>query len=159
MFFFFLQRSEAYFFGVKLMFVGVVNFSQVQKIRFVGVKIFWSCSNPNFGHLHWSCKLASFLFFYQTKSLFCQNSTNPRHVRDVLQKIQIKFHKCHSTETCKVLLNRQTHCKKCKHVAIVFFISISVKLSMAWPDSFVTFRRHVAIVASALRKCASLGLL
>ena len=46
--------APAYFFGVKLMFVGVVNFGQVQKIRFVGVNIFWSCSNPNFGELHWS---------------------------------------------------------------------------------------------------------
>ena len=47
--------APAYFFGAKLMFVGVVNFGQVQKIRFVGMKIFWSCSNPNFGHLHRSC--------------------------------------------------------------------------------------------------------
>ena len=47
--------AQAYFFGVKLMFVGVVNFCQVQKIRCVGVKNFRSCANPNFGHLHWSC--------------------------------------------------------------------------------------------------------
>ena len=32
--------APAYFFGVKLMFVGVVKFGQVQKIRFVSVKIF-----------------------------------------------------------------------------------------------------------------------
>ena len=32
------------FFGVKLMFVGVMKLGQVQKIRFVGVKIFWSYS-------------------------------------------------------------------------------------------------------------------
>ena len=30
------------FVGVMLMFVGVINFSQVQKIRFIVVKIFWS---------------------------------------------------------------------------------------------------------------------
>ena len=47
--------TPAYFFGVKLMFIGVGNFGQVQKIRFVGVKIFWLCSNPNFGHLHQTC--------------------------------------------------------------------------------------------------------
>ena len=33
------------FLGVKLMFVGIMNFSQVQKIRFVLVKIFWCSSN------------------------------------------------------------------------------------------------------------------
>ena len=44
--------APAYFFGIKLMFVGVMNFGQVQKIRFVGVKKFRSCSNPNFDHLH-----------------------------------------------------------------------------------------------------------
>ena len=33
------------FFGIKLMIVGVVKFSQVQKIRFIGVKIFRSYSN------------------------------------------------------------------------------------------------------------------
>ena len=49
------RTTVSYFFSVKLMFVGVVNFGQVQKIRFDGVKNFQSCSNPNFGHLHWSC--------------------------------------------------------------------------------------------------------
>ena len=44
--------SPAYFFGIKLMFVGVMNFGQIQKIRFVGVINFRSCSNPIFGHLH-----------------------------------------------------------------------------------------------------------
>ena len=48
-------NAPAYFFGVMLMFVGVVNFGQVQKIRFVGGKNFRPCSNPNFGHLHQSC--------------------------------------------------------------------------------------------------------
>ena len=38
------------FLGVKLMFDGVMNFGQVQKIRFIVVKIFWSYSNPYFGH-------------------------------------------------------------------------------------------------------------
>ena len=37
--------APAYFFGVKLMFVGVMNFGQIQKIRFVVVNIFWSYSN------------------------------------------------------------------------------------------------------------------
>ena len=41
--------ATAYFFGIKLMFVGVMNFGEVQKIRFVGVKNFRSCSIPNFG--------------------------------------------------------------------------------------------------------------
>ena len=36
--------APAYFFGVKLMFVGVMNFGQIQKIRFVAVNIFWSYS-------------------------------------------------------------------------------------------------------------------
>ena len=51
----FNHTAPAYFFGVKLIFVSVVNFGQVQKLRFVGVKNFRSCSNPNLGHLHWSC--------------------------------------------------------------------------------------------------------
>ena len=34
--------ASAYSFGVKLIFVGVVNFGQVQKIRFVDVKNFGS---------------------------------------------------------------------------------------------------------------------
>ena len=45
----------AYFFGVKLMFVGVVNFGQVQKIRFVGVNIFRSYSNQFSVIFIWSC--------------------------------------------------------------------------------------------------------
>ena len=68
--FFFLQRREtrlnlskptppAYFFGVKLMSVGVVNFGQVQKVRFVGVKIFRSCSNQFSVMLIRSSQLAS----------------------------------------------------------------------------------------------------
>ena len=43
--------TPAYFFGVKLMFVGFVNFGPIQKIRFVGVINFRSCYNPIFGHL------------------------------------------------------------------------------------------------------------
>ena len=37
--------APAYFLGVKLRFVGVMNFGQIKKIRFVIVKIFWSFSN------------------------------------------------------------------------------------------------------------------
>ena len=32
--------APAYFFGVKLMFVGVVNFGHVSSLRFIGVNIF-----------------------------------------------------------------------------------------------------------------------
>ena len=38
--------------GVKLTFVVVVFFGHVQLLRFVIVKNFWSCSNPNFGHIY-----------------------------------------------------------------------------------------------------------
>ena len=34
--------APAYYFGVKLMLVGAMNFDQIQKIKFVVVKIFWS---------------------------------------------------------------------------------------------------------------------
>ena len=37
--------APANFFVVKLMFVGVMNFSQIKKIMFVIVNIFWSYSN------------------------------------------------------------------------------------------------------------------
>ena len=37
----------AYFLGVKLTFVVVIFFGHVQLLRFVVVKIFWSCSNLN----------------------------------------------------------------------------------------------------------------
>ena len=37
-----MSTAPAYFFGVKLMLVSVVKFGQVQKIRFIGVKIFRS---------------------------------------------------------------------------------------------------------------------
>ena len=50
--------APAYFFVVKVMFVGVVNFGQIPKLRFVVVKNFRSCSIPTFGHLH-SVKLTS----------------------------------------------------------------------------------------------------
>ena len=46
--------APANFFGVNLIFVGVVNFGQVKKIRKVDVKNFWSYFNPISGH-HWSC--------------------------------------------------------------------------------------------------------
>ena len=42
---------QTYFWGVKLMIVGVMNFSHIHLLRFVVLKMFWSCSNPNFGHL------------------------------------------------------------------------------------------------------------
>ena len=45
-----------------VMFVGVMNFGQVQKIRFFVVKIFWSNSNKFLVILIRSSKLASFYF-------------------------------------------------------------------------------------------------
>ena len=39
----FKPTAPAYFFGIKLMFVGVVNFGRIQKIRFIIVINFWSC--------------------------------------------------------------------------------------------------------------------
>ena len=50
------------FVGVMLMFVGVMNFGQVQKIRFVVVKIFRSNSNQFLVILIWSSELASLFF-------------------------------------------------------------------------------------------------
>ena len=47
------------FLGEKLMFVSVMNFDQIKKIRFVVVKIFWSCSNQFSVILIWSSELAS----------------------------------------------------------------------------------------------------
>ena len=35
------------FFGVRLMFVGVMNFGHILTLRLVGVKILWSKFNPN----------------------------------------------------------------------------------------------------------------
>ena len=49
------------FFGVKLMFVSVMNFGQVQKICFVVVKNFWSNSNQFLVIFIWSSELASFI--------------------------------------------------------------------------------------------------
>ena len=51
--------APAYFLGVKLMFVGVANFGQIQKIRFVVVKICWLYSNEFLVILIRSSKLAS----------------------------------------------------------------------------------------------------
>ena len=51
--------APAYFWGVKLMFVGDVNFSHVPTLRFVGVNIFWSYSNQNSIILIRSCELAT----------------------------------------------------------------------------------------------------
>ena len=36
-----LGDRTSMFWGVKLMFVGVTNFGQIQKIRFIVVQIFW----------------------------------------------------------------------------------------------------------------------
>ena len=47
----FKPTAPAYSFGVKLMFVGVVNFGHVQLLSFIVLKNFRSCSNPNFGHI------------------------------------------------------------------------------------------------------------
>ena len=62
------------FWGVKLMFVGVMwmligvmNLGQVQKIRFIVVKIFWSNSNQFLAILIWSSELASFFAPQPTK--------------------------------------------------------------------------------------------
>ena len=49
------------FFGVNLMFVGVMNFSQVQKIRFNVVNVFWSNFNQFLVILIRSSELASFI--------------------------------------------------------------------------------------------------
>ena len=59
--------APAYFFVVKVMFASVVNFGQIQKLRFVGVKIFRSCSTMTFGHLH-SVMLTCFT---RTSELVC----------------------------------------------------------------------------------------
>ena len=50
--------APAYFFGLKLMFVGVMNFSHVPALRFIVVKIFSVIFLPIFGHLD-SVKLTS----------------------------------------------------------------------------------------------------
>ena len=54
--------APAYFLGVKLMSVGVMNFGQTQKIRFVVVKKFQSYSNQFLVILIWSSEVASFMF-------------------------------------------------------------------------------------------------
>ena len=62
--------APAYFLGVKLMFVGVANFGQTQKIRFVIVKIFQSYSNQFSVILIRSSKLASFLKLFLPEKPF-----------------------------------------------------------------------------------------
>ena len=49
--------APAYFYGVKLMFVGVKNFGQIQKIGFVVVKNFWTNSNHFLVIMIWSSLL------------------------------------------------------------------------------------------------------
>ena len=56
-----MPTAPAYFWGVKIMFVGIMNFGQIQKIRFVVVKIFWSNSNQFLVILIWSSAVASFI--------------------------------------------------------------------------------------------------
>ena len=51
--------APAYFWGVKLMFVGVVNFGHVPTLIFFGANIFWSKSNQNVIILIWSYEQAS----------------------------------------------------------------------------------------------------
>ena len=51
--------APAYFWGVKLMFVGVVNFGHVPMLRFVSVNFFQSNSNLISVILIRSCELAS----------------------------------------------------------------------------------------------------
>ena len=63
-----------YFLGVKLMFVSVMNFDQVQKIKFVLVKNFWSNSNQFSVILIRSSELASIIFkfsVWKLKNLKC----------------------------------------------------------------------------------------
>ena len=51
--------APAYFWGVKLMFVGVVNFGHVPTLRFISVRIFWSKFNQNLVILIRSCEHVS----------------------------------------------------------------------------------------------------
>ena len=62
------------FVSVMFMFVGVMNFSHVQKIRFVIVKICWSNSNQFLVILIWSSELA---FFYHKPSTQTGILNNP----------------------------------------------------------------------------------
>ena len=62
--------ATAYFFGGKLMLVGVMNLGRIQKVRFVVVKIFRSYSNQ------FSVKLTSLIptkiFIYEKQNKVCQ---------------------------------------------------------------------------------------
>ena len=53
--------------GIMLMLIGVMNLGQVQKTRYVIVKIFWSNSNQFLAILIWSSELASFFAPQPTK--------------------------------------------------------------------------------------------
>ena len=44
--------APACFFVVKVMFIGAMNFGQIQKLGLVSVKNFQSCLITTFGHLH-----------------------------------------------------------------------------------------------------------
>ena len=46
--------------GVKFMFISVMNFSKIKKIRFIVVKIYWSTSNQFLVFLIWPSELASY---------------------------------------------------------------------------------------------------
>ena len=65
--------APAYFLGVKLMFVGVANFSQIKKIRFVIVNIFRSYSNQFLVILIRSSKFASNKTRAQKSIRICRN--------------------------------------------------------------------------------------
>ena len=67
--------APAYFFGGKLIFVGVANFGQIKKIRFVVAKIFQSYSNQFSVILIWSNKLASLFFYYYFFFFLCLSSS------------------------------------------------------------------------------------
>ena len=68
------SRMRQHIFGGKLMFVGVMNFGQNQKIMFVVVNIFWSNSNQFLVILILSSKFAYFVCgLFSMKALFSLN--------------------------------------------------------------------------------------
>ena len=65
--------------------VGVVNFGQIQKLRFVGVKHFRSCSTTTFGHLH-SVMLTSLVFWPFCRLLFFNKCQLELHFKSDLRQ-------------------------------------------------------------------------
>ena len=61
-------------FGVMLMFVGVMNFGQGQKIRFIIVKFFLSNSNQFLVFLIWLSELASYEKVLEKSKFFIRSS-------------------------------------------------------------------------------------